>query len=55
MYAIDEGDGVLNPVPIEGSSFETQNYYQAFVYLREPGDRYDRLVGYGKLVPSFIR
>jgi len=53
MFAV-ERDGLLYPEPIEGSSFETQNYYQVFIYVREPGDRYDRLVGYTKFTPSYF-
>lgn len=52
MFAVDD-DGVLDPVPIEGSTYQAQNYYQVFVFLREPGDRYDRVIGYGKLVSGF--
>ncbi|MDF1698247.1 MAG: DUF5103 domain-containing protein [Saprospiraceae bacterium] len=44
-YGVDE-DGVLNARAIEGSWADTENDYQVFVYLREPGDRYDRLIGY---------
>lgn len=51
MFAVDNG-GVLDPTVIEGSSYETQNFYQIFVYLREPGDRYDRVVGYIKVEPT---
>lgn len=31
---------------IEGDKYETDNEYNIYVYLRKPGDRYDRLVGY---------
>ena len=31
---------------IEGDKYETENEYNIYVYLRKPGDRYDRLVGY---------
>lgn len=31
--------------PIEGDYFETNNEYQLLLYLREPGARYDRLIG----------
>ena len=30
----------------EGSFFETKNAYQAFLYYRRPGSRWDQLVGY---------
>ncbi len=32
---------------IEGDKYQTVNEYLTKVYLREPGDRYDRLVGFG--------
>lgn len=31
---------------IEGDKYETENEYNVYVYLRKPGDRYDRLIGY---------
>ncbi|MGY0040645.1 type IX secretion system plug protein [Pedobacter sp. NJ-S-72] len=31
---------------LEGSFFETENTYQAFVYFRRPGSRWDELIGY---------
>lgn len=49
-FAVLNDEGLLDPTPFEGSSFETDNFYQIFVYLREPGDRYDRVVGYKKLL-----
>jgi len=45
LYGI-ENDGYVDVDPIEGSWYETENDYQVFVYLREPADRYDRLIGY---------
>jgi len=33
----------------EGSFFETENNYQAFVYYRRPGSRWDELIGYQTL------
>lgn len=45
FYGIND-NGVLNIREIEGSWADTENDYQIFVYLREPGDRYDRLIGY---------
>ncbi len=30
---------------IEGSHWETENDYTILVYYRDPGERYDRLVG----------
>ncbi|MCR4921072.1 MAG: DUF5103 domain-containing protein [Bacteroidaceae bacterium] len=32
-----------------GDFYETENEYQVLVYFREPGSRYDRLVGYSRV------
>jgi hypothetical protein len=45
FYGIND-NGELNIREIEGSWSDTENDYQIFVYLREPGERYDRIVGY---------
>lgn len=42
-------DGTAVPVPSEGSFYQTENQYQALVYFRAPGDRTDRLLGYGSV------
>lgn len=34
---------------IEGNKYETQNEYQLFVYLRRPGDRFDRLLSVAQI------
>lgn len=39
-------DAVESTSMIEGDKYETENEYNIYVYLRKPGDRYDRLVGY---------
>jgi len=44
-YGVDQ-DGILNAREIEGSWADAENVYQILVYLREPGDLYDRLIGY---------
>ena len=41
-----EKDGKLDAREIEGSWADAENNYQVLVYLREPLDRYDRLIGY---------
>ncbi len=47
MYAImDRKKKGVDIETIEGSHWETENTYQIFVYNREIGQRYDRLVGY---------
>lgn len=45
FFTVDD-QGQLDPMPIEGSWADTENLYQILVYLREPTDRYDRLIGY---------
>ena len=49
QYLLMDEDGVLRPVPSEGSFYQTRNTYEAFVYFRGVGERTDRLVGYGKI------
>jgi len=34
---------------IEGSYYETQNQYCIYVYYREPGTLYDKLIAYKKI------
>ncbi len=50
-YAYKEKDG-WNPLPIEGSFFETENEYEVLVYYRDMGSRYDELIGYFNLNPN---
>jgi len=42
----DATTGKTDNTVIEGSFFETENDYQAFVYYRKPGSRWDQLIGY---------
>ena len=42
----DNTNGKTDNSLLEGSFFETQNDYQAFVYYRKPGSRWDQLIGY---------
>ena len=37
-------DGSFQPLPSEGSFYQTENKYQALVYYRGQGERTDRLV-----------
>ncbi|MCR5680420.1 MAG: DUF5103 domain-containing protein [Prevotella sp.] len=39
-------DGTSHPVPEEGSFFQTENRYQAYVYYKGTGERSWRLVGF---------
>lgn len=42
----DNITGNVDATVLEGSFFETENTYQAFVYFRRPGSRWDELIGY---------
>ncbi|MBB5639161.1 hypothetical protein HDF26_005352 [Pedobacter cryoconitis] len=42
----DNTTGNIDHTVLEGSFFETENNYQAFVYYRRPGSRWDELIGY---------
>jgi hypothetical protein len=42
----DNTTGNIDHTVLEGSFFETENNYQAFVYFRRPGSRWDELIGY---------
>ena len=46
QYIMLDDKGVSRIMPTEGSYYQTENAYQAYVYYREPGERYDRLVGF---------
>lgn len=46
QYLVMSPDGKVSRLPYEGNFYQTENRYQALVYYREPGGRYDRLVGY---------
>lgn len=43
-----EGQPIAITDRTDGNFFQTENEYQVLIYYREPGSRYDRLVGYGK-------
>ncbi len=45
----DNGSGKIDNIAFEGSFFETENDYQAFVYYRRPGSRWDELIGYNMI------
>lgn len=46
QYIMLDERGVSCIMPTEGSYYQTENTYQAYVYYKGPGGRYDRLVGY---------
>ncbi len=50
MYAImTDGKRGVDIETIEGSYWETENTYQFFIYNREIGQRYDRLIGFSEV------
>jgi hypothetical protein len=46
MLLLQDFDGTTHPLPEEGSFFQTENCYQAFVYFKGVGERSWRLVGF---------
>ena len=49
-YGIYDGNSVGADLSVvDGSHWETENTYQIFVYNRQVGERYDRLIGFGEL------
>lgn len=45
-YVVLQPGGNPDPYFMDGDHYETANEYTVKVYVRRPGDRYDRLVGY---------
>lgn len=48
-----DGKGTADTGTVEGNKYETLNEYNALLYLRTPGSRYDRLVGVMQLIKNF--
>lgn len=48
QYLLARPNGLVETSPYDGNYYQTENYYQAFVYYREPGGRCDKLVGYAR-------
>ncbi len=44
-----EGQGKPSTLDIEGNKYETENEYLILTFLRRPGERYDRLVGFKQI------
>ena len=49
MLLLADADGTTHPLPEEGSFFQTENCYQAFVYYRGTGARAWRLLGFQEI------
>lgn len=50
QYVLRDKDGTTHVMPEEGSFFETENRYQAYVYYKGINDRTWRLTGYQQVV-----
>ena len=48
ILATKNQDGSLNFGEINGSFWQTENLYQAYLYYRPFGRNYDGLIGYGE-------
>jgi hypothetical protein len=46
MFAVDNGDGIPDPVVFEGTHAATENVYQVMVYHRNQSMGYDELIGF---------
>lgn len=50
LYMYKPHDGQPNVAIVEGSHTQTDNEYSFFVYYSEPGQVYDRLIGYNTVI-----
>ena len=50
QYLWQDYDGHLQFLPSEGSFYQTENRYQAYIYYKGTGERTWRLVGYRQLI-----
>jgi len=53
-YVLVDRDGSIDETAIGGSFWQTENDYTVLVYYRGPGERFDRIIGYGKSNSSVI-
>jgi Type 9 secretion system plug protein 1st domain len=47
-FVLVDRDGSIDEGTIGGNYWETENDYTVLVYYRGPGERFDRIIGYGK-------
>lgn len=47
-YVLLDRDGNIDEGAVGGNYWETENEYAVLVYFREPGGRFDRIIGHGK-------
>lgn len=50
QFLLQRHDGTMTIPPSEGSFYETENSYQAYIYYKKTGERTWRLVGYRRAV-----
>ena len=50
QYMLRRADGTLTKAPVEGSFYQTENRYQAYVYYRDTIARTWHLVGYRQII-----
>ncbi|MCH9660568.1 MAG: DUF5103 domain-containing protein [Bacteroidetes bacterium] len=48
QYVLVDRDGTIDPGAISGNYWQTENDYTVLVYYRGPGERFDRIIGYGR-------
>ncbi|MDR2562596.1 MAG: DUF5103 domain-containing protein [Prevotellaceae bacterium] len=48
-YVLLTYDGTIEIIPTEGCFYDTENAYNIYVYFRQPGMQYDRLIGFEKI------
>ncbi len=53
-FVLVDRDGSIDEAFIDGSFWQTENDYTVLVYYRGPGERFDRIIGYGKSNSSVI-
>ena len=53
-YVLVNRDGSIDEGAISGNFWQTENDYTVLVYYRGPGERYDRIVGWGRANSSVI-
>lgn len=53
-FVLVNRDGSIDEGAIGGDFWQTENDYSVLVYYRGPGERFDRIIGYGKSNSSII-
>ena len=53
-FVLVDRDGSIDQGAMDGNFWQTENDYEVLVYYRGPGERFDRIIGYGKSNSSVI-